>query len=53
VRARRRIAELIARETGQAVEKVFQDIDRDYWMSAQEAIDYRLVGRMISARGEL
>jgi ATP-dependent Clp protease, protease subunit len=53
VRARRRIAELIARETGQALEKVLQDIDRDYWMSADEAIDYGLVGRRISSRTEL
>ena len=53
VRARQRIAELIAHETGQTLERVLRDIDRDYWMSAREAIDYGLVGRMISARTEL
>src|ERR1700733_15296163 len=53
MRARQRIAELIAQETGQALEKVSQDIDRDYWMSAEEAIDYGLVGKMIRGRGEL
>lgn len=53
VRARQRIAELIAQETGQALEKVSRDIDRDYWMSAEEAIDYGLVGKMIRGRGEL
>jgi ATP-dependent Clp protease protease subunit len=53
VRARQRIAELIADETGQPLDKVLQDIDRDYWMSAEEAIDYGLVGKMISGRAEL
>jgi ATP-dependent Clp protease, protease subunit len=53
VRARQRIAEVIARETGQPLEKVVQDIDRDYWLSAQEAVDYGLVGRIIQGRREL
>jgi ATP-dependent Clp protease, protease subunit len=53
VRARQRIAEIIARETGQPLEKVLQDIDRDYWLSPQEAVDYGLVGRIIQGRGEL
>ncbi|HEX4241669.1 MAG TPA: ATP-dependent Clp protease proteolytic subunit [Steroidobacteraceae bacterium] len=53
LRARQRIAALIARETGQPLEKVLQDIDRDYWMSAEEAVDYGLVGRVISGRAEL
>lgn len=53
VRARQRIAELIARETGQSLESVLKDIERDYWLSAQEAIDYGLVGRIIKGRAEL
>jgi ATP-dependent Clp protease protease subunit len=53
LRARQRIAELIAHETGQTLEKVLLDVDRDYWMSAQEAIDYGLVGKVIRARAEL
>jgi ATP-dependent Clp protease, protease subunit len=53
VRARRRIAELIARETGKSIEVVLEHIERDYWMSAQEAIDYGLVGRIVQGRGEL
>jgi ATP-dependent Clp protease protease subunit len=53
VRARQRIAELIARETGKPLEIVMKDIDRDYWLSAQEAIDYGLVGRIIRGREEL
>ena len=53
VRARQRIAELIARETGKPLEVVLKDIDRDYWLSAQEAIDYGLVGRIVNGRQEL
>lgn len=47
IRVRERIGALIARETGQKLEKVMSDIDRDFWMSAPEAIDYGLVSKSI------
>jgi ATP-dependent Clp protease, protease subunit len=47
LKMRRRINEIIARETGQPIERIEQDTDRDYWMSATEAKDYGLVGRII------
>ena len=47
------ITALIARESGQALEKVTADIDRDYWMSATEAKEYGLVSRIIVQQGEL
>jgi ATP-dependent Clp protease, protease subunit len=53
VRARQRVAELIARETGKPLDIVLKDIDRDYWLSAQEAIDYGLVGRIVKGREQL
>jgi ATP-dependent Clp protease protease subunit len=53
VRARQRIAELIARETGKPVRVVLEDIERDHWLSAPEAVDYGLVGRIIHGREEL
>jgi ATP-dependent Clp protease, protease subunit len=53
LRARQRIAELISRETGKPLELVLEDIDRDHWLSAREAIDYGLVGRIIQGREEL
>jgi ATP-dependent Clp protease protease subunit len=53
VRVRQRIAELIARETGRPLETVLEHIERDYWLSAQEAIDYGLVGRIVRGRDEL
>jgi ATP-dependent Clp protease protease subunit len=53
IRARQRIAELIARETGKPLATVLSDIERDHWLSAEEAIDYGLVGRIIKERQAL
>ena len=53
VKARERIAKVIARETGQPLERVLGDIERDRWMSAEEAIDYGLVGRIVQRQSEL
>ena len=52
VKIRQRIAALIARESGQTLEKVSEDIDRDYWMTAQEAVDYGLVSKIIEKQSE-
>jgi ATP-dependent Clp protease protease subunit len=53
VKMRERIARVIAKETGQKLERVLVDIDRDHWMSAQEAIEYGLVARVIERQTEL
>ena len=53
LKARERIAEVIARETGQPIERVRQDIERDLWMPAQEAVAYGLVSRVVRRRDEL
>lgn len=53
VKIRERMARLIARETGQKVEKVTADIERDHWMSPEEAIAYGLVSRVIERQSEL
>jgi ATP-dependent Clp protease protease subunit len=53
VRARERIAAEIARETGRSLASVLADIDRDRWMSAEEAIEYGLVSKIITQQGEL
>ena len=50
---REKINVLIAEETGQDVKKVSGDTDRDYWLNAQEALDYGLISRIISKRSEL
>jgi ATP-dependent Clp protease protease subunit len=44
---RRRLDEIIAHHTGQPFEKVTKDTDRDYFMSAEEAVEYNIVDRVI------
>ncbi|PJI98174.1 ATP-dependent Clp protease protease subunit [Acidovorax sp. 69] len=53
VKARERIARTIARETGKPLEVVLLDIERDRWLSAQEAVEYGLVSRIIERKTEL
>jgi ATP-dependent Clp protease protease subunit len=43
----RRMAEIIAFHSGQSLDKVERDIDRDYFMTAEEAKDYGLVDDII------
>src|SRR4026208_201106 len=45
---RRRLDEIIAQHTGQELEKVARDTERDYFMSADEAQEYSLIDRVIS-----
>ena len=45
---RRRLDEIIAKHTGQDLEKVSKDTDRDYFMSAEEAAAYKLIDRVIA-----
>jgi len=42
-----RIARVIAAETGTQIERVREDMERDYWMSATEAIEYGIVWRVV------
>src|SRR5437660_1678504 len=45
---RRRLDEIIAKHTGQDLDKVRQDTDRDYFMSAEDAKEYGIIDRVIS-----
>ena len=53
VKARERIAATIARQTGKPLEVVLADIERDRWLSAEEAVDYGLVSRIIEHKAAL
>jgi len=50
---RQKINRLIAEETGQPLDKVAKDTDRDYWMNAEEAVAYGLLSRTLHSRSEL
>ena len=47
---RRRLDEIIAKHTGQPLEKVAKDTERDYFMSAEEAVEYKIVDRVLEQR---
>jgi ATP-dependent Clp protease protease subunit len=53
LRARERLNRSIAEATGQPLEKVSQDTDRNFWMSPEEARDYGIVGKIIRSSAEL
>lgn len=53
VKMRARINRLIANETGQPLDRVAQDTDRDYWMTVEEAVEYGIVGKVISSVSEI
>lgn len=53
IRTRERIAATIAKETGQPLSRVAVDIERDFWMSTDEAIEYGLVSRVIERQSDL
>jgi ATP-dependent Clp protease protease subunit len=53
LRVRERINSIISEATGQSLEKIEKDTDRNYWLNAYEAIDYGIVNQVISKYEEL
>lgn len=53
LRVRKRINTIISEATDQPIEKVNKDTDRNYWLSAEEALDYGIVKNIISSHSEL
>ncbi|MGA3150224.1 MAG: ATP-dependent Clp protease proteolytic subunit [Candidatus Saccharimonadales bacterium] len=50
LRLKRLLNEILAKNTGQPVSKIEKDVDRDYWMTAEEAKKYGLVDKVITSR---
>lgn len=53
LRVRERINTLISTATGQPLEKVQKDTDRNYWLNSSEAVEYGIVNKIISSYDEL
>ncbi len=53
IKLRERIARVIAERTGQTLERVTADIDRDYWMSTDEAKAYGILGTVVTSMAEV
>jgi len=49
IKMRRRLNEILARQTGQTLDKVERDTDRNFWMTAEEAKKYGLVGKVVDS----
>lgn len=47
-KCRKELCSLISKHTKQPYDKVFNDMDRDYWLDAQESLDYGLVDRILT-----
>jgi ATP-dependent Clp protease protease subunit len=53
LKTRQRINRVIAERTGQPLERIERDTDRDFWMGPEESVDYGLVGRIVHSMEEL
>ena len=53
LRLRKRINEILVRHTGKNMKRIQQDTDRDYIMTAEEAVDYGLVDSVMNPREEV
>ncbi|MDZ4760150.1 MAG: ATP-dependent Clp protease proteolytic subunit [Alphaproteobacteria bacterium] len=48
IRMRERLNQIFAAATGQPIERIKKDTDRDHWMSAEQAMEYGLVGKIVT-----
>ena len=53
IKMRERLGRIIAERTGQSLERVMKDIDRDYWMSIDEAKDYGILGTVATSMKDI
>ncbi|MBQ3966127.1 MAG: ATP-dependent Clp protease proteolytic subunit [Treponema sp.] len=52
-KSKAKIVEIISSETGKSKEQVVQDTDRDFWLTADEAVEYGLISRVVTKRSDL
>lgn len=53
LRLRKRYNRIVADVTGKTLDKIDEDADRDFWMTADQAVDYKLVTGIITKRSEM
>ncbi len=53
IKIRKRVNEIISERTGQALSKVEQDTERNFWMNAKEAREYGIVNKIIVSQTEI
>jgi ATP-dependent Clp protease protease subunit len=50
IKLKKELYEIIALHSGKEYEKIYKDADRDYWMNAQEALDYGMVDEILTKK---
>jgi ATP-dependent Clp protease protease subunit len=53
MKTRARINRLLAEETGKSLDRIEADTQRDYWLTAEEAVEYGLISRVVTGRDEV
>lgn len=53
IKLRNKYNEIVAQETGKSIETVNADTDRDFWLNAEEALNYGLVGKIVSSIADI
>ena len=53
IKTRKMLADLYAKKTGKTSAQILKDLDRDNWMTAEEALKYGLIDKIITQRSEL
>lgn len=53
IKMNERLIKIFSKATGQTEEKIAKDIDRDYWLSAEEGVAYGLASRVITNQSEI
>lgn len=49
LRTREKVVQITAERTGQSIERVERDMDRDYFMSAEEAVEYGIIDKVLTS----
>eukprot|EP00913_Durusdinium_trenchii_P008183 g7680.t1 len=53
IKMNERLIKIFSKATGQPEDKIAKDIDRDYWLGADEAVSYGLVSKVVTSQSEL
>ncbi|KQQ61644.1 ATP-dependent Clp protease proteolytic subunit [Rhizobium sp. Leaf311] len=53
IKMNKRLIKIFSVATGQTEEKIAKDIDRDYWLGAEEAVAYGLASRIVTSQAEI
>ena len=53
IKMRERLNNIFAKATGQTLAKIKKDTDRDFWMPAEEAVKYGLVGKIVTSQKDI